>query len=154
MAGALDRSPGVIEATALIGITRGPGTGPGAGSRTGSGSGEGDGGGVGPGTEQGIGGGPFQVGAGVTRPQLVREVKPNYTADAMHAKIQGVVLLECVVLPDGSAGSVRIVKSLDQAFGLDEEAVKAARQWRFVPGTRGGEPVPVAVTIEVAFTLR
>jgi protein TonB len=81
-------------------------------------------------------------------------MKPNYTANAMRAKVQGVVLLECVVLPDGSVGEVTILKSLDKVFGLDEEAIKAAKQWRFVPGRRLGEPVPVYVTIELAFTLR
>jgi len=85
---------------------------------------------------------------------VLREVKPQYTSDAMRAKVQGTVLLECVVLPDGSVGNVDVVRSLDSTFGLDQEAVKAARQWRFVPGTRLGQPVPVLVTIELTFTLR
>jgi protein TonB len=87
-------------------------------------------------------------------PRLIREVKPQYTADAMRAKIQGTVLLECVILPDGTVGRVEVVRSLDPTFGLDQEAIKAARQWRFVPGTRFGEPVAVLVTIELTFTLR
>jgi TonB family protein len=37
--------------------------------------------------------------------------------------------------------------------GLDEEAIKAAKQWKFAPGTRNGEPVPVMVSIELTFTL-
>lgn len=85
---------------------------------------------------------------------MLREVKPQYTADAMRAKVQGTVLLECIVMPDGSVGQVQIVRSLDPTFGLDQEAVKAARQWRFVPGTRFGQPVAVLVTIELTFTLR
>ena len=72
----------------------------------------------------------------------------------MRAKIQGEVLLECVVQPDGTVGNIRVVRSLDSAFGLDQEAIKAARQWRFVPGTTKGEPVAVLVTIAIAFTLR
>jgi periplasmic protein TonB len=154
LASALHVFPGVIEATALTGITRGPGRGERAGSGEDGGIGAGDGRGAGPGSDLGIGGGPYEVGAGVSRPQLLREVRPNYTADAMRAKVQGVVLVECVVLADGSVGNVRILRSLDGTFGLDEEAVKAARQWRFVPGTRRGEPVPVVITIEIAFTLR
>ena len=47
-----------------------------------------------------------------------------------------------------------MVRSLDSTFGLDQEAVKAARQWRFVPGMRLGEPVAVRITIELTFTLR
>ena len=45
-------------------------------------------------------------------------------------------------------------QTLDPIFGLDQEAIKAARQWRFAPGTKQGQPVPVLVTIAIAFTLR
>jgi TonB family protein len=57
-------------------------------------------------------------------------------------------------MPDGTVGDVRITKSLDPVFGLDQEAIKAARQWRFKPGMRLGQPVPVIITIELTFTLR
>ena len=120
----------------------------------GTGGGAGRGAGLGPGADRGIGGGLFQPGNGVLTPVPLLEVKPQYTAEAMRAKVQGTVLLECVVLPDGTVGSIEIVRSLDATFGLDEEAVKAARQWRFRPGTRFGEPVAVLVTIELTFTLR
>jgi protein TonB len=115
--------------------------------------GPGDGGGGD--TGKGPGYGPiYGTGNGVTVPILIRDVKPQYTADAMRAKVQGSVWLECVVLPDGSVGEVRVTRSLDQRFGLDEEAIKAARQWQFRPGMRMGEPVPVMVTIELTFNLR
>ena len=124
------------------------------GSGSGSGAGPGQGSGVGPGFGGGTGGGAYRPGNGVNLPQPLREVKPQYTADAMRAKVQGTVLLECVVLPDGSVGSVEVVRSLDSTFGLDQEAIKAAKQWRFRPGTCLGEPVAVLVTIELTFTLR
>ena len=54
----------------------------------------------------------------------------------------------------GGVGQVQIVRSLDPTFGLDQEAVKAVRKWRFAPGTRFGQPVPVLVEIELTFTLR
>jgi len=72
----------------------------------------------------------------------------------MRAKVQGTVLLECIVGTDGAVGEARVVRSLDSVFGLDHEAVKAAKQWRFAPGMRQGQPVPVIVTIELTFTLR
>jgi protein TonB len=81
-------------------------------------------------------------------------VKPQYTSDAMRAKIQGAVLLQCTVRPDGSVTDIQVMRSLDPRFGLDEEAIKAARQWRFAPGTRMGQPVSVQITIELTFTLR
>jgi TonB family protein len=124
------------------------------GSGSGTGAGAGQGSGLGPGFGGGTGGGAYRPGNGVNLPQPLKEVKPQYTADAMRAKVQGTVLLECVVLPDGSVGSVEVVRSLDSAFGLDQEAIKAAKQWRFRPGTRFGEPVAVLVTIELTFTLR
>jgi protein TonB len=74
--------------------------------------------------------------------------------DAMRAKIQGSVLIEVLVHPDGGVSDVHVVRSLDPTFGLDQQAVAAARKWRFAPGTRAGEPVPVRMTIELVFTLR
>jgi len=89
-----------------------------------------------------------------TNPRVLREVKPVYTADAWRAKIEGAVIVECIVQADGTVGDVRVIKSLDSAYGLDAEAVKAAKQWRFVPGTKDGVAVPVTVAIELTFTLR
>jgi bla regulator protein BlaR1 len=99
-------------------------------------------------------GGPYRAGNGVEVPTLTYEVKPQYTPAAMSAGIQGTVLLECVVRPDGTAGEIRVIRSLDTVHGLDQAALDAARQWRFKPGTRQGKPVPVLVTIEIAFTLK
>jgi protein TonB len=138
--------PGVINPSA-------PTTG-GAGSGPGTGAGSGQGSGLGPGYGGGFGGGAFRPGSGVTLPQVLREVKPAYTADAMRAKVQGSVWLECIVMPDGSVGEVKVTRSLDPIFGLDQEAIKAAKMWRFRPGMRQGEPVPVIITIELTFTLR
>jgi periplasmic protein TonB len=135
-------------------LSQGSGSGGGAGTGTGSGIGPGTGSGLGPGSGGGTGGGVYRPGNGVNLPKVLREVRPNYTSDAMRAKVQGVVVLECVVRPDGTVGDVQIVRSLDSTFGLDQEAIKAAKQWRFAPGTRMGEPVPVLVSIELTFTLR
>ncbi|MGE3278067.1 MAG: energy transducer TonB [Vicinamibacterales bacterium] len=149
--------PGVLQSANLAASaadSAGSGTGTGAGTGSGSGVGAGQGSGLGEGFGGGTGGGAYRPGAGITLPRVVREVKPQYTADAMRAKVQGTVWLECVVMPDGTVGDVKVVRSLDPVFGLDQEAIKAARQWRFVPGSRQGEPVPVIITIELTFTLR
>lgn len=104
--------------------------------------------------QSGIGDGPIPAGPGVTTPVLLQQVKPQYTADAMRAKVQGSVWLECVVLRDGTVGAVKVTRSLDPVFGLDQQAIAAARQWRFKPGLLRGQPVPVAITIELTFSLR
>jgi TonB family protein len=87
-------------------------------------------------------------------PRILHEVKPAYTREAEQAGIEGTVLLECVIEVDGAVKRAVVVRSLDQQFGLDEEALRAVRQWRFAAGTRRGKPVPVLVTIEMTFSLR
>lgn len=123
---------------------RGPGAGPHEGSRVGAGDAPGGGGLV------------VDQGPGVVAPVLIAEVKPNYTVEAMRAKLQGTVLLEAVVLADGTidARRIRILRSLDRSFGLDEQAVRAVKQWRFRPGTYQGRPAAVRVAVELTFTLR
>jgi protein TonB len=155
LAAAQDSLPGAIEAPpGPPTLSQGSGSGGGAGTGTGTGVGPGTGSGLGPGSGGGTGGGVYRPGNGVTLPRVLHEERPQYTSDAMRAKVQGTVLLECVVKPDGSVGDVQVIRSLDPTFGLDQQAVIAARKWRFAPGTRLGEPVPVLITIELTFTLR
>jgi protein TonB len=127
----------------------------GRGSGRGPGNGPGDGPGLGPGGLGGFGDAPG-AGNGVSSPVLIKEVKPNYTAQAMGAKLQGAVEMEAVVLPDGSVdpASIRITRSLDSIFGLDQQAIIAVKQWRFRPGTFRGQAVAVRVNVELTFTLR
>ena len=155
LAAAPDTLPGAIDAPpGPPTLSQGSGSGGGAGTGTGSGVGPGSGSGLGPGSGGGTGGGVYRPGNGVTLPRVLHEERPQYTSDAMRAKVQGTVLLECVVRPDGSVSDVQIIRSLDPTFGLDQQAVTAAKKWRFAPGTRQGEPVAVQITIELTFTLR
>ena len=156
MASAIQELPGLLTSSPSISLpSQGSGEGGGAGTGKGTGVGPGDGSGVGPGSGGGTGGGTYAAGsAGLTDPVPVSEKKPEYTSAAMRAKVQGTVEVQAVVNPDGSVGRVQIVRSLDDRFGLDEEALKAVRQWRFRPGMKGGKAVPVLVVIELTFTLR
>lgn len=153
-ASAAETLTGAIDTTGPTTPSQGSGTGGGAGTGVGTGSGPGTGSGLGPGSGGGFGGGVYQPGNGVTTPVPLNPVKPQYTSEAMRARIQGTVLVECVVQPSGECSNVQVVHSLDPTFGLDQEAVKAAQKWRFKPGTRLGQPVPVLVTIELSFALR
>jgi hypothetical protein len=61
--------------------------------------------------------------------------------------------------PDGRVsfpllGDVTVDESLDKVYGLDDQAVKAATQWTFRPGTKDGMAVAVRVHIEMRFTLK
>jgi protein TonB len=102
----------------------------------------------------GAGPGITRGGPGVTMPTLIERVSPKYTPDAMRARVQGSVWIECVVQTDGTVGDVRVMRSLDRRFGLDEEAIAAAKRWRFRPGRLNGQPVPVVITIELVFSVR
>lgn len=137
-------------------MSQGSGSRGGAGTGEGGGSGPGEGSGLGPGRGGGTGGGVYRPGAGIELPRKLVEMKPQYTAEAMRAKIQGTVWLECIVSTDGHCTNIRVTRSLDPTFGLDQEAVKAARLWEFEPGRRrsDGVPVPVLIGIEMTFTLR
>jgi protein TonB len=147
--------PGAVQTTiSAPTVSQGPGTGGGAGTGVGTGSGPGEGSGLGPGSGGGHGGGVYRPGSGVTTPQLLYEAKPQYTSDAMRAKIQGEVWVTAVVMPNGTVSQVHVTRSLDSVFGLDQEAVKAVRQWRFRPGMRLGVPVPVEIQVAVMFNLR
>src|SRR5205814_1673264 len=119
LAASKDSLPGAIEAPpGPPTASQGSGSGGGAGTGTGTGIGPGTGSGLGPGSGGGTGGGVYQPGNGVTVPVLVREVKPQYTSDAMRAKIQGTVILECIVRPDGTVSDIQVQRSLDPTFGL------------------------------------
>ena len=143
---------GVIEKPAPTPPSQGPGTNGGAGSGQGTGNGEGTGSGIGEGSGGGIGGGPYRPGSGVTAPRLLREVKAEYTDEARRRGVTGDVLLEIVILRDGSVGDVKVLRGL--GLGLDQRAIQAVRQWRFAPSTLRGTPVDVIVEVAVQFTLR
>lgn len=134
--------------------SQGSGEGGGAGTGKGTGIGPGRGAGLGDGYGGGTGGGAYRPGNGVISPEILHEEKPQYTSEAMRAKVQGIVEVEAIVMPDGTVGQVQIVRSLDDRWGLDQKAVEAVKRWRFRPGTRMGKPVPVLVNIELTFTLR
>jgi TonB family protein len=140
---------GAPDAAPWLPFSQGPGSGGGVGEGTGTGIGPGTGPGIGAGAGGGFGGGVYRPGGGVVPPVLVKEVKPAYTPEALRLRIQGSVLLEAIVGTDGIPVAIRVMRPLER--GLDEAAVAAARQWRFVPGRVGGTPVDVVVTIQMDF---
>jgi protein TonB len=140
----------VLTASGVSGAIDVPVGGGGRGGGIGSGTGNG----IGPGEGGGFGGGAYRPGNGVENPTRIREVKPAYTPEAMRAKIQGTVELEALVAADGKVAEVRVTRSLDRVFGLDEQARKAVFATPFLPCKKEGKPVPCLVTFELNFTLR
>jgi protein TonB len=92
----------------------------------------------------------LRVGNGIKPPIKIADVKPIYPASAMAQHIQGVVILDVRIAGDGSVADATIVRSI---AALDDAALTAVRQWRFVPTLLNGEPVEVLMTVTVNFTL-
>ena len=112
---------------------------------------------------------------GISRPVIVKQVRPTYTRDARAARVQGMVLLDVVIRPNGRADDVKIRESelrrnlgagaerqgpptvLTAAeiatLGLDRAAINAVRQWTWKPATRAGKPVAVHVVVSLNFAL-
>ena len=149
---AADPGSWAIRMSKVIGtLSNGPGLGGGIGSGTGGGVGSGSGPGVGPGHGGGIGGGAYHVGGGVLAPKIISRVEPEFSEEARKNKWQGVVILRLIIGTDGKPHDITVQRSL--GMGLDEKAKEAVQQWRFEPGTKDGQPVPVEVSMEVSFRL-
>jgi len=94
----------------------------------------------------------FVVNGPVTEPVKIDGPEPIYPDAAKRAQIQGVVVLEAVVGPDGNVENLTTLRGLP--LGLTEAAIQAVRRWRYEPATLRGEPVPVKYIIPVRFTLQ
>ncbi len=123
------------------------------GQGRGNGLGNGNGNGLGPGEGWNTGGGLPNAGSGgYGIPQCLYCPRADYSDEAMKVKIQGVVELLAVVTADGRVTDVQVVKGL--GYGLDENAIKAARTWRLRPALGpDGKPAAVREIIEMQFQL-
>jgi periplasmic protein TonB len=78
-------------------------------------------------------------------------VNPVYPSIAQSARVQGVVIVEATIGPDGKVSDARVLRSIPL---LDQAALDAVRQWVFTPTLLNGVPVPVIMTVTVNFTLQ
>jgi periplasmic protein TonB len=131
--------------------SQGKGSNSGFGSGLGGGLGMGHGIGAGPGSGGGYGGGVMSVGGGVSAPEVIRVVQPDFTEEARQANFQGSASIELIVDQQGNPQNIRIVHPL--GMGLDEKAVEAVRQYKFRPAMYQGHPVAVQIIVDVAFHL-
>ncbi|HEX5235011.1 MAG TPA: energy transducer TonB [Silvibacterium sp.] len=106
--------------------------------------------------------GVYHAGKGVTPPQITYSVDPEFADKARRKKLGGTCIIAMVVDGTGTPQDVHIVTSIassvapklrSAAKGMDENAVKAAKQYRFKPGTYQGKPVPVEIQIEINYRI-
>jgi protein TonB len=107
-------------------------------------------GGGGEGTGDGSGGDGSD---GLARPAYGSNPKPPYPLAARRLGVQGVVMLEVLVRPDGSPAEVRVRASSGSPL-LDDSAVETVRsRWRFIPARRGNAAIESRVTFPIRFQL-
>ena len=92
----------------------------------------------------------LKVGGAVKTPKKLVNVPPRYPDDAVQAQVQGAVVLDVVLDADGVPTDVQVSQGVPM---LDAAAIEAVRQWRYEPTLMNGEPVPIAMTVTVNFTL-
>ena len=94
--------------------------------------------------------GAVRVGGSVRPPFKSKHVPPTYPPEAISARLQGVVILEVRVEPDGHIQNARVLRSIPI---LDQAALSAVLQWEFAPTLLNGAAVPVLMTVTVQFSL-
>ena len=94
---------------------------------------------------------PVRVGGNIKAPQKVKHVNPIYPPIAQSARVQGVVIIEATIGPDGAVKDAKVLRSIPL---LDAAALDAVKQWQFTPTLLNGVPVPVIMTVTVQFTLQ
>jgi protein TonB len=101
-----------------------------------------------PGTEH-----AFGLGGDAAIPHYAENAPPGYPSRARRDGMEGTVILSVEVLPDGTAGNLKVKQSSGHSL-LDDAAVEAVKAWRFQPATRQSRPVTSRVEIPVRFFLR
>ena len=96
--------------------------------------------------------GPIYVGGDVKAPEKILSPQPQYTEIARKARVQGVVIVQAIIDKEGNVTNVKVLKGL--SMGLDDEAVKAIKKWKFQPATLNGKPVDVYYNLTVNFRLQ
>jgi len=91
-----------------------------------------------------------RVGGEIQEPKKLKNVSPVYPEEAKRARVQGVVILECTISPEGNVAEVRVLRGIPL---LDQAAVDAVKQWVYTPTLLAGKPVPVIMTVTVNFKL-
>jgi len=134
-----------------MGMPNSPLLGASMGNGSGTGIGSGNGSGLGPGSGGNYGGGPRRIGGGVSAPQVIYQVDPEFSEEARKAKFMGVVTVNLWVDEKGNPTHVRVLRGV--GMGLDEKAVEAVKQYKFKPAMEGGKPVLVELNIEVNFQI-
>lgn len=85
----------------------------------------------------------------LSQPAATRKVDPAYPLQLMRENVAGTVILYAIIRADGTVGSVRVLRGVDDR--LDQFACEAIAKWQFQPATKNGAPVDVEATFQIPF---
>jgi protein TonB len=94
---------------------------------------------------------PVRVGGDIREPRKVKDVAPVYPAVAVHARVEGIVIIEATIDPRGRVVNATVLRSLPV---FDEAALAAVKEWVYTPTLLNGTPTPVIMTVTVKFRFR
>lgn len=86
-----------------------------------------------------------------TAPVPTHRVDAQYTPEERAAGIEGEVWISAMIDEQGVPANLKVTRSLHPR--LDAQALAAAAQWRFKPGTRDQHPITMQVTLAISFRL-
>ena len=96
--------------------------------------------------------GPVRAGVGdVKAPVVLRRVEPPYPPTAIRIRLNGFVIVECIIDRSGVVRDAKVVQSSSKLF--EQPALDAVQQWRFTPGTLYGQPVDTIFDLTVKFQI-
>lgn len=84
---------------------------------------------------------------------LPGRVTPEYPLIAVHSRSEGEVLLHAIIGIDGSVRSIEVIQAPNPDLGFSQAAIEAVSRWNYRPGRLQDRPVPVRLTVLVAFNL-
>jgi len=91
---------------------------------------------------------PF--GAGMTRPEKMSGPPPQYTREALEARVQGLMIVKCVITTEGKIERCRIIKPLPH---MEQAVLDSLYAQRYKPVTFQGRPVQVDYTFNIRLSL-
>jgi len=95
----------------------------------------------------------FEIGDLDEPPRPLARLNPVYPPRARMRRIEGEVVVEFVVNPDGTVRNVEVISSRPGET-FSDAAVRSIQRWRFAPGTKEGLAVPTRVRQKVTFSLQ
>lgn len=84
--------------------------------------------------------------------QRMNNPAPAYPRQSRRLREEGTVVLELLILEDGTVGEAKVETSSGYSR-LDDTALTAVKRWRYVPATRAGKPIAYTYLQPVVFSL-